>query len=73
MFRSRTRRAWGHAVIFAWMDLSWIAAASPLASSHPPPAPRVRVATPVLTSRTPTSSTPCPQTPDAVLTPVRGE
>ena len=48
---------------------SWITAASSLACSCPPPAPRVRVATPVLTSRTATSSTPSPQTPDAVFTP----
>ena len=52
--------------------LSWIAAASSLACSHPPPAPRARVATPVLTSRTTTSSTPSPRTQDAVFAPVRG-
>ena len=51
---------------------SWIAAASSLACSHPPPAPHVRVATPILTSRTTTSSTPSPRTPVAVFTPVRG-
>ena len=52
---------------------SWIAAASSLACSrHPPPAPRMRVATLILTSRTKTSSTPKPRTPDTVLTPVRG-
>jgi len=51
---------------------SWIAAASPLACSHPPPSPRVRVVTPIPTSRTATSSTLCPRTPDAVFTPVRG-
>jgi len=49
------------------------ATASSLACSHPPPATRVRVATPVLTSRTATSSTPSPRIPDAVFTPVRGE
>ena len=49
---------------------SWIAAASSLVRSHPPPAPRVRVATPILTSRTTTSFTPSPRTPGAVFTPV---
>ena len=75
MFHSKIHRVWGHAAIFAWSDLildrsrklSWLAACS-----HPPPAPRVRVATPVLTSRTTTSSTPSPRTPVAVFTPVRG-
>ena len=52
---------------------SWIAAASLLACNRPPPAPRVRVATTILTSRTATSSTPSPRTPGTVLTPVRGE
>jgi len=52
--------------------LSWIASKCSLACSHPPPAPRVRVATPVITSRFMTSSTPSPRTPDAVFTPVRG-
>jgi hypothetical protein len=48
------------------------AAASSLACSHPPPAPRVRVATPVLILGIAASSTPSPRTPDAVFTPVRG-
>jgi len=51
---------------------SWTGAASSLACSRPPPAPRVWVATPILTSRTATSSTPSPRTADAVFTPVRG-
>ena len=72
MFRSRIRRVWGHAAISPGATSSWIAAASSLACSHPPPAPRVRVATPILTSRTTTSSTPSPRTPVAVFTPVRG-
>ena len=37
MFRSRIRRVWGHAAIFAWSDLILIAAASSLACSCPPP------------------------------------
>ena len=41
---------------------SWIAAASSLACSNPSPAPRVQVVTPILTSRTTTSS--APQSPD---------
>ena len=73
MLHSRARRVWGHAAIFAWRTSSWIAAASLLACSHPPPAPRVRLATLILTSRTVTSSTPSPRTPGAVFTPVRGE
>ena len=72
MFRLRIRRVWGHAAIFAWSDLI-LDRSRKLACSHPPPAPRVRVATPILTSRTATSSTPSPRTPGAVLTPVRGE
>jgi len=51
---------------------SWIGAASSLACSHPPPAQRVWVATPILTSRSATSSTPSSRTPGAVFTPVRG-
>ena len=51
---------------------SWTGAASSLACSRPPPAPRARLATPILTSRTTASSTPSPRTPDAVFTPVRG-
>jgi len=43
-----------------------------LGRSRPPPAPRVRVATPVLTPRTATSSTLSPRAPDAVFMPVRG-
>jgi len=50
----------------------WIAAASLLACSHPPLAPRVRVATMVLTSRTAASSTPSPRTPDVVFTSTSG-
>ena len=41
--------------------------------SHPPPAPRARVATPILTLRTSASSTPSPRTIAAVFTPARGE
>ena len=52
---------------------SWAGTASSVACSHPPPAPRVRMATPIITFRTTTSSTPSPRTPDAVSTPVRGE
>jgi len=73
MFRSRIRRVWSHAAVFPGATSSWIAAASSLACSRPPPAPRVRLATPILTSRTTTSSTPSLWTPDAVFTPVRGE
>ena len=51
---------------------SWIAAASSLACSRPPPVPHVWVATPILTLRIATSSTPSPRTPDVVFTPVRG-
>ena len=51
---------------------SWTEAASSMAFSRPPPAPRVRVATPILTSKTATSSTPSPRTPGAAFTPVRG-
>ena len=72
MFRSRIRRVWGHAAVFPGATSSWIAAASLLACSHLPPAPRVWVATPILALRTMTSSTPSPRTPDAVFTPVRG-
>ena len=72
VFRSRTRRVWGHVAICAWATSSWIAAASSLACSHPPPSPHVRVATPILASRTTTYFTPSPRTPDAVFTPVRG-
>jgi len=75
MFRSRTRRSWGHAAILPGATSYWIAAASSLAYSHPPPAPRVRVrmATPIPASRTTASSTPSPQTPGTMVTPVRGE
>ena len=55
----------GHAAVFAWSDL--ILAASSLACSHPPPAPRVRVVTPIQTcSRTTAPPTPSPRTPGAV-------
>jgi len=71
MFRSRIHRVWGHAAIFAYSSCT--AAASSLGCSRPPPAPRARVATPVQTSRTMTSSTPSPRViPDAAFTPVRG-
>jgi len=69
MFRSRTRRMWGHAAI---LTSSWTGATSSLACSRRAPVPRARVATPILTSRTTTSSTPSLRTPDAALTPVRG-
>ena len=71
VFHSRARCVWVHTAFSPGAASSWIAAASSLACSHPPPAPHVRVATPVLTSRTTTSSTPSPLTPDAVFTPVR--
>ena len=51
---------------------SWTGAESSLARSRPPPAPLVRVATPVLTSRNTTPSKLSPPRPDAVFTPVRG-
>ena len=51
---------------------SWTGAASSLASSRPPPAPRVLVATSVITSRTTTSSTPSPLTPVTVFVLVHG-
>jgi len=51
---------------------SWSGAASSLACSRLPPAPRVRMATLVLSSRTATSSTPSSRAPDAMFTPVRG-
>ena len=50
----------------------WIAAAGLLACSHPPPAPRVRAATPVLALRITVSSTPSPRTRGAVFAPVLG-
>ena len=50
----------------------WNAAASMLGYSRPPPAPRARVATPIPTLRTATSSAPSPRTPDAAFTTVRG-
>ena len=71
MFRSRIRRVWGHAAIFAWSELI-LDRSRVLACSRPPPAPHVWVATPILTSRTTTSSTPSPQKLDVVFTPVRG-
>jgi len=73
MFRSRTRRAWGHATAFAWSDLildrscklvglqSLVACATRAGGDSDQ------------TSKTTTSSTPSPQTQGTVLTPVRGE
>ena len=72
MFRSRIRRAWGHAAFSPGAASSWIAAGSSLTCSHPPPVPCVRVASPVLTLRTTISITRSPLTPDAAFTPVRG-
>ena len=52
MFRSKIRRMWGHAAIFPGATLCWTGAASSFACSRPPPAPRARVANPVINSRT---------------------
>ena len=71
MSHSRARRVLVHAAIFALRDLI-LDRSRKLACSHPPPAPRVRVATSIPTSILTTSSTPSPRTPDAALTPVRG-
>jgi len=62
----------GHAAIFAWSDLILDRSRKLVGLSHPPPTPRVRVASPILISRTSTSSTPSPRTLDAVFTLVRG-
>ena len=72
MFRSMIRR-----VMVMWPSspgatYSCIAAASPLACRRSPPAPGVRVTTPIPTSRTTNSSKPSPRIPDAVFTPIRG-
>ena len=72
MFRSMNRREWGRAALFAWSDLISDRSRKLVGLQSPPPAPNVLVATPILTSRTTTSSTPSPQTPDVVFTPVRG-
>jgi len=71
MFRSRIRRVGCHAAVFAWSDITLDRSRKPLlACSRPLPEPRARVATPVLTSRTATFSTPSPQTPGAAFTPI---
>jgi len=51
MFHSGARRVWGYAAISPGSTSSyWTGAASLLACSRPPPATRMQVATPVLTS-----------------------
>jgi len=71
MFRSRIRRVRGHAAAFAWSDLILDHSRKLVGLQSPAASPRVRVATPILTSSTTTSSTPSPQTPDAVSTLIR--
>ena len=71
MFRSRIRRVWGHAAVFAWSDLILDRSRKLSGLQSPAACATCAVATPVLTSRTATSSTPSPRTPDAVVTPVR--
>ena len=73
MFRSRIRRAWGHAAVFAWSDLALDRSRKPVGLQSP-----AACATRVGSDSDPNfencaSSTPSPQTPGTVLKPVRGE
>ena len=62
----------GDAAVFAWSYLKLDRSRKLVGLSRPPSASRLRMATPVLTWRTATSSTPSPRASGAVFTPVRG-
>ena len=72
MFRSRIRRVWGHAAIFAWSDLI-LDRSRKLVGLQSPAACATRVggdSDPNFDNYT--SSTTSPRTPDVVFTPNRG-